>query len=142
MILDIYNVVGVMETDNPIVKSRVYGQNNINQYKLINDVVVKLSDGKIITIPKDYIWDLASVPRFLWALVPPDSDAELAFLIHDYLFENNKKLGYNQKFCDNEMKIWSEVLNGTQNKFSLRNLDNSVRYLAVRMFGKKVFKKN
>lgn len=142
MILDIYNVVGVMEKENPIIKSRVYGQNNINQYKLINDVVVKLSNGKIITIPKGYIWDLASVPRFLWALVPPDSDAELAFLIHDYLFENNKKLGYNQKFCDNEMKIWSEALNGTQNKFSLRNLDNSVRYLAVRMFGKKVFKKN
>ena len=128
-----------MRIENPIKKSRVYGKNNINNYKLLQDVNVRISDGRIIKIPKGYVWDLASVPRLLWSLVPPDSDAELAFLIHDYLYENNKILGYNQEFCDNEMRIWAKELNGTQNKYSLRNIDNSIRYYAVRLFGKKVF---
>lgn len=128
-----------MQIENPIKKSRVYGKNNINNYELLQDVNVRLSDGRELTIPKGYVWDLASVPRLLWSIVPPDSDAELAFLIHDYLYENHKELGYNQKFCDNEMKLWSKELNGTQNKYSLRNIDNSIRYYAVRLFGKKVF---
>ena len=128
-----------MRIENPIKKSRVYGKNNINNYKLLQDVNVRISDGRIIKIPKGYVWDLASVPRLLWSLVPPDSDAELAFLIHDYLYENNKILGYNQEFCDNEMRIWAKELNGTQNKYSLRNIDNLIRYYTVRLFGKKVF---
>ena len=128
-----------MRIENPIKKSRVYGKNNINNYKLLQDVNVRISDGRIIKIPKGYVWDLASVPRLLWSLVPPDSDAELAFLIHDYLYENNKILGYNQEFCDNEMRIWAKELNETQNKYSLRNIDNLIRYYTVRLFGKKVF---
>jgi hypothetical protein len=140
-IIELHNVKSIMQNENPIVKSRVYGKNNINNYKLINDVVVRLSDGKVITISKGYVWDLASVPRWLWALVPPDSDAELAFVLHDFLYENHIELGYDQEFCDNEMKLWSEILNGTKN-ISLRNLDNTIRFLAVKWFGKKVFNKN
>lgn len=141
-IIELHNVKSIMQKENPIVKSRVYGKNNINNYKLMNDIVVRLSNGKIITIPKGYVWDLASVPRFLWSLVPPDSDAELAFLLHDVLYEKNIELGYTQEFCDNEMKLWSEILNGTSKEISLRNLDNTIRFLAVKWFGKKVFNNN
>jgi len=133
------NIKYLMQIENPIKKSRVYGKNNINNYELLQDVNIRLSDGRKLTIPKGYVWDLASVPRWLWSLVPPDNDAELAFLIHDYLYENHKTLGYNQEFCDNEMRIWSKELNGTKNKYSLRNIDNFIRYYAVRLFGKKVF---
>jgi hypothetical protein len=62
-------------------------------------------------------------------------------VLHDFLYENNIELGYDQEFCDNEMKLWSEILNGTKN-ISLRNLDNTIRFLAVKWFGKKVFNKN
>jgi hypothetical protein len=116
---------------NPIVKSRVYGQNNKNQYKLIEDVYVELSNREAICIPSGYIWDLASVPRIFQFIITTDNDAEIAFLIHDFLYEN--KIG-SRKFADNEMKIWQKETNGTEN-YSLRNADNLIRYYVVRAFG-------
>jgi len=139
--ITLQNCKEIFQKENPIVRSRVYGRNNINEYKLLVDIRVQLSNGFILNIPKGYVWDLASVPRVLWSLVPPDSDAELAFLIHDVLYTEAKKLGFKQDFCDKEMKIWSKELNGTKN-ISWRNFDNNCRYYAVKFFGKKVFDKN
>lgn len=123
----------ILNHKNIIIKSRVYGHNTINRYKLETDLTIELSNNLVITIPNGYEWDLASVPRFLQVLFPTDSDAELAFLIHDYLYENRI---ISKEFADNEMLIWSSVLNGTKKK-SIRNLDNKLRYLAVKWFGRK-----
>lgn len=120
---------------NGIVRQRVYGFNNVNKYRLLQNVHVELSDGTNISIPEGYVWDLASVPRPLWGIVPPDSDAELAFLIHDYLYENQIN---SRKWADAEMLQWSIVTNGTQN-WSIRNVDNYIRYWAVRLGGRKAW---
>ena len=119
-----------------VKKVRVYGENNINRYMLVEEITVRLSNKEVIVIPEGYIWDLASVPRIFWAIVPPDSDAELAFLIHDYLYENRL---FSRKFADDEMLKWSKELNGTD-RWSIRNIDNYVRYYAVRCFGEKVWR--
>jgi len=43
-----------------------------------------------ITVPEGFLTDLASVPRFLWSLVPPHSpDYAAAAVLHDYLYEWN-----------------------------------------------------
>jgi hypothetical protein len=118
-----------------IHKVRVFGNNNINSYRLLIDLSIELSDGRLIKIPKGYIWDLASVPRLLWAICPPDSDAELAFLIHDFLYENQIN---NRKWADEEMLKWSILTNGTKN-ISIKNIDNYVRYYAVRIGGQKAW---
>lgn len=120
---------------NGIVRQRVYGHNNVNKYRLLQNVHVELSDGTNISIPEGYVWDLASVPRPLWGIVPPDSDAELAFLIHDYLYENQIN---SRKWADAEMLQWSIATNGTQN-WSVRNVDNYIRYWAVRLGGQKAW---
>jgi hypothetical protein len=121
---------------NPIKKSRVYGENTINKYFLLEAVNFKLSNGVVVVIPEGYIWDLASVPRLFWAIIPPDSDAEVAFLIHDYLYENRL---FGRKFADQEMLKWSKATNST-NKWSLSNIDNYVRYYVVRWFGLRVWR--
>lgn len=133
MIVTLSNVKSFYPLENPIIKSRIYGHNTINKYRLESGIKIELSNKYIVIIPKGYEWDLASVPRLLQALFPPDSDAELAFLIHDYLYENRI---ISKEFADNEMFMWSKVLNGTK-KTSLRNLDNKLRYLAVKWFGRK-----
>ena len=134
MIITFKNCVNHLKTFG-IPKKRQYGNNNINQYMLLVDVEIELSNGEMIKIPKGYVWDLASVPRFLWAICPPDSDAELAFLIHDFLYENKIN---SRKWADKEMLLWSKQTNGT-NKISIRNIDNYVRYYAVRIAGKKAW---
>lgn len=105
------------------------------QYKLLKDVRVKLSNGNIVTIPKGLMWDLSSSPRLLWPILPPDGDFIIAALIHDYLYQNNHVLTFTRRFADKEMYKWSKVSNGTGKKISIKNWDNKVRYIAVRLFG-------
>lgn len=124
-----------------VVRRRVVGSNSKIYYKLEVGLTIELSNKDIIVIPDGFIWDLSSVPRFLWGLLPPDGDFELASLIHDFLYKT-PALGYSRKFSDDEMLIWSKAVSGTQNKWSFRNLDNQLRYIAVRIFGNIIWKKS
>lgn len=128
---------------NPVLMKRVYGNNSINNYELLEDISFKLSNGFVIKIPSGYKWDLSSVPRFLWWLLPPDGDFQIGALIHDFLYENKVSLNhefayygfkFSQKFCDIEMYKWSVETSGTK-KQSLRNIDNKLRLAGVRLFG-------
>jgi hypothetical protein len=40
----------------------------------------------IITAPKGFVTDLASVPRVFWSLLPPTARYSYAAIIHDYLY--------------------------------------------------------
>lgn len=124
-----------------VVRQRVIGSNNKPTYRLCQPIGFCLSDDSVILIPEGFEWDLSSVPRFLWGILPPDGDFEIASLIHDFLYINNKELHYSRKFADDEMLIWSKAVSGTRNKVSLRNFDNQVRYIAVRLFGQIVWSK-
>lgn len=129
------NIHELQKDSSIIVRRRVLGRNNKPYYRLENTLTIELSDKSHIFIDEGFIWDLSSVPRFLWWLLPPDGDFELASLIHDFLYIHRRKLGYSRKFADEEMLKWSKAVNGTKNKVSVRNLDNQVRYIAVRLFG-------
>lgn len=122
-----------------IEKRLVRGNNTKPKYQLLKELKIQLSNNDIIIIPKGFIWDLSSTPRFLWWLLPPDGDFDLAYLLHDYLWIEKKSHNYTRKFTDDEMYKWTKKINGT-NKVSLRNIDNFVRYWAVRIFGSLVWK--
>lgn len=125
--------IKALQTSYSIVKRRrVLGSNSKPTYQLLEELNFELSNKELITIPKGFIWDLSSVPRVLWSLFAPDGDYEIASLIHDFLYITKP---YDRKFADKEMLIWSRELNSTKNKWSIRNLDNWVRYYAVRGFG-------
>lgn len=133
MIYNLKNIKATLETSNPIHKSRVYGSNKINHYVLLQPLKFQLSDRlTIIEISKGFQWDLASVPRVLWSICSPDNDAEVAYLIHDYLYRY-KVLP--KADCDKEMYKWAKAVNSTK-KISIKNIDNLLRYLAVKYFGK------
>lgn len=127
----------LQENRNPIKIKRVYGKNSINNYELLEEVAIQLSSGRHILIPKGYKWNLSSVPRFLWWLLPPDGDFQMAALIHDYLYEYKIT---NRNFADKEMYKWSTVCSGRKN-ISARNFDNHTRYLGVKFFGWVVYNK-
>ena len=97
----------------------------------------ELSDKRIIHVPNGFIWDGSSSPRFLWGLLSADGDFEIASLIHDYLYENKIQ---GRKYADKEMLKWSIYVNGTT-KYSVRNIDNYLRYYGVRLFGWFVWRK-
>ena len=142
MIITLDNIKKLQEEFSVIVKQKVTGNNNKPYYSLYNALDIQLSDENVIHIPKGFKWDLSSVPRLLWGLLPPDGDFELAALIHDYLYIYKADFNYTRKFADDEMLLWSKVISGTDNKVSIRNLDNQLRYIAVRLFGGIVYNKN
>lgn len=50
-----------------------------------------------IIITKGSINDLASVPRWLWWLIPPHGDAKCASIVHDFLMRSGK---YDKAYAD------------------------------------------
>ena len=135
MILEINSIREVVFNENPVIKSRVFGNNNINYYRLVEPLDILLTTGDIIVVPKDFVWDLASSPKIIHNIISSDSDAELAFLIHDYLYRTKF---LSKEKSDKEMLLWSIALNGTQ-RWSFKNIDNYLRYWAVKLFGRKSY---
>lgn len=95
-----------------IPKSKEYPRH----WKTTIDLEITLSDNSVIFIPKGYIWDGASIPKWLWWLFYKVELFAICFLIHDFLYvdkENQlKKFNYNifktRKFADDEMRLWAE----------------------------------
>lgn len=136
IVITLENVRSLQQGESIVTRRRVVGSNSKIFYKLVEPLTFKLSNSDVIHIDAGFTWDLSSVPRFLWGLLPPDGDFEIASMIHDYLYINHKELGwYDRKFADKEMLAWSKAVSGTRSKVSVRNFDNQVRYIAVRLFG-------
>lgn len=56
----------------------------------ILNLVVILIDGQPLVIPRGFLTDGASVPRFLWPILPPFGPYNKASLLHDYLYKTGK----------------------------------------------------
>ena len=124
------NAKDIMEVKNPVIRRRIYNpKNKDNKYILESNLLIRLSNGDVLFIRKGFKWDLSSVPRLLWPILPPDGDFELASTIHDMLYRTKK---YDRYFSDNEMLAWSNAVNN--NKW-YNFVDNRVRYIFVRMLG-------
>ena len=103
--------------------------------------------GSKITVRKDFVTDLASVPRMCWAFVAP-WDVARAAIIHDLLYkrirqyraEKKKKLGNWE-----DPKVIREAKRASDNVFhmAMKDAEPSIAgwkiaaaYYSVRMFGK------
>ena len=53
---------------------------------LLKHCGVQVTKKNVISVPKGYITDLASVPRFCWAFIAP-FDVARAAVVHDILYE-------------------------------------------------------
>lgn len=45
--------------------------------------------GRKIVVPRGFKTDLASIPRVLWAVLPPVGKYDAAAVVHDYLYQCN-----------------------------------------------------
>ena len=118
----------------PLLDRQIYKpEKKWDKYILEEELEFELSNGDYLKIEKGFLWDKSSVPRLLWALLPPNGKFEIGALIHDKIYKDLKHK-YTRKFADKEMLKWSMALQGTL-KPSLRNLDNYLRYYGVRLGG-------
>lgn len=132
MLITLQNARQVLRTiDDIILQSYIYDSKERKYWKLHRSIQIKLSNGDVITIPKGFVYDQSSSPRWTWSLMPPFGNFLLAALIHDYIYIHKT---HSKDFADKEMFIWSELLNDAKT-------DNKLRYWFVKHFGMKVWRR-
>lgn len=135
-----------LQQPNEIPLAFLPGSRGERMWKVTEDIIVTLSDGYKLLIPKGFETDLRSVPKFLWGLVKPYNNALMAYVIHDRLYADKlgqmahfaEKTGkarpfHAKKFADEEMYKWATAL------APHRKIENYVSYLAVRWLGNPVY---
>ena len=55
---------------------------------------------EIITVPKGYVTNFASIPQIFWNILPPVGTYGKAAVIHDWLYSNIGLNQYTRKQCD------------------------------------------
>ncbi|WP_368941617.1 DUF1353 domain-containing protein [Citrobacter werkmanii] len=98
------------------------------RWRLVEPFEFWLTDelGEVISVPAGYVTDLASVPRFMWAIFPPHGRYAKAAIIHDWLYDNAL---WTKRKADRIFLDAMEVLDVPWwKRWSM--------YWAVRMFGK------
>ena len=63
---------------------------SIRDWELIEDWFYTLRDGTRIVIPKGFVFNGASIPRPLWAILSPVGLLFIPSLVHDYAYQHNQ----------------------------------------------------
>lgn len=119
------NILELLSSEDVIEQSYMFFVKHNKKWKISKSVTIELSTGEVITIPEGYVYDMSSVPRFLWSIISPFNDGLFGTLIHDYLYVTKI---VSRKTADDEYLFWNKIT--YPNKF-----DNYLRYIAVRLFG-------
>jgi hypothetical protein len=95
-------------------------------FKLCRDFVVMV-DHTIYNVPEGFETDLASIPRPLWALFPPQDTYTIgAAILHDYMYRFNARV--TRKEAD-DIFYYSLIHGNTKKCTAIKY------YLGVRLFG-------
>ena len=122
---------------NKLTSDLIFKSYNIYQWQLVEEFFFyfdKEDDSTGITVPKNFVTDFASVPKFLWSILPPTGRYTKAAVLHDYLYPKECKVDLTRKECDKIFLSAMKIL-------GVKKYTRLVFYRAVRLFGKKHFKK-
>jgi len=116
----------------PKLQPFIYDDDGTDGWLLLEDFSVRIYN-EVITVKKDFDYDLTSIPRFFWSTIgnPAGVRKITAATIHDVLYATNMKP---QKECDD---LFLELLEAFEEAWLIRN--NC--YLAVHGFGFMVYPK-
>lgn len=94
------------------------------RWALTQDFVADTETLGLLTVPKGFITDLSSIPRFLWWESTPADFAE-AGVLHDFCYNNNRA------FRSTADKLYLETLTF----LDAGSCRSHLRYWALRLFG-------
>ena len=94
-----------------------------------------------IEVPKGFVTDLASIPRWGWIILPPDGPWVKAAIIHDYLYATGGTgvwKGHDRSIdrpADYSRKEADEILREAMENRGVGPIRRTIIYLAVRIGG-------
>lgn len=111
-------------------------------WRLLQDVIYVCEEAiaeqpemTMITVPKGFVTDFASVPRIFWNILPPTGKHSFAAIVHDWLYykgEVKPGVPCTKSFAD---QVFKEALREAGVNKVCRNL----MYWAVKYFGNGVW---
>lgn len=129
MITTQHNIIEQLEAGDLIIQEYVYKSKNKKYWKLKKNITIQLQTKQAtVVVPEGFIYDMATVPKWLWSIIRPFNDGLFGTLLHDYLYIHKEAHTLTRKDADKEYLLWNNLTN--QNKF-----DNYIRYIFVRAFG-------
>lgn len=84
--------------------------------------------GQVVTVPKGYRTDFASVPRFFWRIIPPYGRYARAAVVHDYLCDLRGSTGI-------DSATTHEVFREAMKVLRVSGWKRATMYRAVKWFG-------
>lgn len=105
----------------------------LERWQLTRSIIHYTRNGEMLYIPKGFVTDFATIPKWLRWLFPKGQDDKLAFIVHDYLYTIGKTKE-DRKEADKEMRY-------TQKSLGANRLRYTFMYLGVRVFGGYYFNK-
>lgn len=88
--------------------------------------VGKYPSDVVITVPRGFVTNFASVPRFLWSWLPPWGKYGKATIIHDWLYRHIPEKRFTKKEAD---EIFYEAMLVLKvNKFTAKIMKFGVRF--------------
>ena len=109
---------------------------SFNLYEVVENCYVM---GRGIIVPEGFATDFASIPRFLWGILPPHGAAMPASVLHDYHYTFHpfsmevRDMEIERRIADDDFK--ENLLKANISKFQA-----GMMYRAVRLFGAYRFK--
>ncbi|MDE1465311.1 DUF1353 domain-containing protein [Spartinivicinus poritis] len=73
---------------------------NKRKWVLTEELKYYSAQYQTITVPAGFTTDLASIPRLLWSVFPPDGPYLEAAVLHDYLYSKQPALDISRKQAD------------------------------------------
>lgn len=87
---------------------------------------------RVITIPRGFVTDLASVPSFAWSLMPPTGQYMSAAILHDFLYADQR---CSKKEADLILKMEMEL-------FGVKSFISETVYIGVMGGGRSAWEEN
>lgn len=112
---------------------------NFDKYVTQTELVYETRDGKVITVPKGYVSDGASIPRWLWSVAgsPFTGRYVPAAFVHDYLCQVGLEGKPEASWADTHKIFYEAMLDNGCPKHGLKGAVAKYRAVRIGMFFKR-----
>lgn len=129
--------IAIIKADQPDVRPV---KESGELYQLFEDYTFELTQHNTyfkVTIPKDFQYDGASVPRIVWTLIGflPDGIHRPAALIHDYMYENKGIIKQGDTTIFYTRKEADQIFHAILKYVGVKSWHARLAYIAVRALG-------
>jgi len=124
---------------------------SIRKWRMVEDYAYFLKHGAMIVIPKDFVFDGASIPRIFWMILSPTGLLLIPGLLHDYAYRNDcllTRIQYEEEwvlapaYYRQGRAHWDRMFREEAIRINGFHLINYVAWIALRLFGWIVWNKH